>query len=72
MSNLPHSLPQPELPHGFWCSPRRTASSPPYAITSLVTIQKDLDDLRALVERFGIEAASEGQAIQYDDPTKAR
>ena len=20
MSNLPHSLPQPELPHGFWCS----------------------------------------------------
>jgi predicted outer membrane protein len=43
-----------------------------FAITSLVTIQKDLDALRALVERFGIEAASEGQAIQYDDPTKAR
>jgi predicted outer membrane protein len=43
-----------------------------FAITSLVTIQKDRDALRALAGRFGIEAAPAGQAIQYGDPTKAR
>jgi predicted outer membrane protein len=43
-----------------------------FAITSLVTIQKDRDGLRALAGRFGIEAAPAGQAIQYGDPTKAR
>jgi len=43
-----------------------------FAITSLVTIQKDRDALRALAGRFGIEAAPGGQAIQYGDPTKAR
>jgi predicted outer membrane protein len=43
-----------------------------FAITSLVTIQKDRDALRALAGRFGIEAAPAGQALQYGDPTKAR
>ena len=43
-----------------------------FAITSLVEIQKDRDALRQMAGRFGIEAAPEGQAIQYGDPTKAR
>ena len=43
-----------------------------FAITSLVGIQKDRDALRALAERFGVEAAPAGQAIQYGDPAKAR
>src|SRR5687768_12311709 len=29
MSSPPHSLPQPELPHGFWCSHPQSLGSPP-------------------------------------------
>jgi predicted outer membrane protein len=43
-----------------------------FAITSLVAIQKDRDALRQIAERFGIRTNTEGQAIQYGDPTKAR
>lgn len=43
-----------------------------FAITSLVTIQKDRDALRQMAGRFGIDAPAHGQAIQYGDPTKAR
>jgi hypothetical protein len=31
MSSPPHSLPQPELPHGFWCSPADSQNAPPAA-----------------------------------------
>jgi predicted outer membrane protein len=43
-----------------------------FAITSLVTIQKNRDELRDIGVRFGVDAPVEGQAIQYGDPTKAR
>ncbi len=43
-----------------------------FAITSLVAIQKDRDALRQIAERFGIRTNTEGQTIQYGDPTKAR
>ena len=43
-----------------------------FAITSLVAIQKDRDALRQMAGRFGVETSSEGQAIQYGDPAKAR
>jgi predicted outer membrane protein len=43
-----------------------------FAITSLVTIQKDRDALRQMAGRFGIDAPVHGQAIQYGDPTKSR
>ena len=43
-----------------------------FAITNLVSIQKNRDALRQMAGRFGISAPVEGQAIQYDDPSKAR
>jgi len=43
-----------------------------FAITSLVTIQKDRDALRQEARRFGIETNAEGQPVQYGDPTKGR
>ena len=43
-----------------------------FAITSLVTLQKDRDALRQMAGRFGIETHREGQAIQYGDPAKLR
>ena len=43
-----------------------------FAITSLVSIQKDRDALRQMAGRFGISAPVEGQAVQYGDPAKSR
>lgn len=43
-----------------------------FAITNLVSIQRDRDALRQTAERFGISAPVRGQAIQYGDPAKAR
>ena len=43
-----------------------------FAITSLVSIQKDRDALRRMAGRFGINAPAEGQPVQYGDPAKAR
>lgn len=43
-----------------------------FAITSLVSIQKDRDALRQMAGRFGIKAPVEGQPVQYGDPAKAR
>lgn len=43
-----------------------------FAITTLVTIQKDRDGLRQAADRFGISAPAEGQPVQYGDPTRAR
>jgi predicted outer membrane protein len=43
-----------------------------FAITSLVAIQKNRDELRDIGVRFGVDAPVHGQAIQYGDPTKAR
>jgi predicted outer membrane protein len=43
-----------------------------FAITSLVAIQKDRDALRQMAGQLGIKTNTDGQAIQYGDPTKAR
>lgn len=43
-----------------------------YAITSLVAIQKNRDALRRMAGQLGIRTSSDGQAIQYGDPTQAR
>jgi predicted outer membrane protein len=43
-----------------------------FAITSLVAIQKNRDELRDIGVRFGVDAPVRGQAIQYGDPTRAR